>query len=146
MVAGQAKKLSDAYIEYKVNDRITWDSPLLFAVIRITEQIEKEYIPELSTFSGFCPEQLITRLKEKFAGEEINWSRIMILYLLCALIAKGKSENEIFQLKKYTGEFVIERFGDWISENGGWESFVFFNADDFPVDESTTEIIKYDCS
>ncbi|XP_033121109.1 bcl-2-related protein A1-like, partial [Anneissia japonica] len=119
--------------------KITWDSPLLFAVIRITEQIEKEYIPELSTFSGFCPEQLITRLKEKFAGEEINWSRIMILYLLCALIAKGKSE--IVQLKKYTGEFVIERFGDWISENGGWESFVFFNADVFPVDESTTEII-----
>ncbi|XP_033096042.1 uncharacterized protein LOC117100449 [Anneissia japonica] len=117
----QAKKLSDAYIEYKVNGKITWDSPLLLAVIRINEQIENEYSSEFAGFSNLSPEQLLTSFKGMFADEKINWGRIMIVYLLSGLIAKGKSEKQVLALKNSIGQFVAERCSDWIKNQGGWE-------------------------
>ena len=37
------RKLSDSFIEYKITGKIMWDSPILLAVISVTEVIEERY-------------------------------------------------------------------------------------------------------
>ncbi|XP_033107162.1 apoptosis regulator R11-like [Anneissia japonica] len=59
---------------------------------------------------------------------EINWGRIVIVYLFGRKLAKRWAEKGLRDYKdtvaEYVSEYVASELSGWISERGGWDDFV----------------------
>ena len=121
------RKLSDSFIEYKISGKIIWDSPILLAVISVTEVIEKRYGKQLEILADIDLEKFVCFLDGMFDDGKINWTRILMVYLMGAIVTERKAEYDIQCMKRCIGEYVAVRLGDWIESQGGWVSCVCYN-------------------
>ena len=68
---------------------------------------------------------------EIFRDNQINWGRLVSVFAFGAKIAKYLCENNnqqchtrmLNKLAKFLGNYVAEKLGGWISEQGGWVGF-----------------------
>ena len=75
-------------------------------------------------------EALATVSNVMFEDNIVNWGRIVGLYAFSGRLAQYCVENdmEIFSIHivQFLGQYVGEKFGEFIKENGGWVSIKLF--------------------
>ncbi|XP_013927897.1 PREDICTED: bcl-2-related protein A1 [Thamnophis sirtalis] len=93
---------------------------------REVEDKLRPYVDSLEIHSVEGASHVFSQVMEnEFVDGEINWGRILTIFLFGGILAKKLqgplAKENLKQISYFITDYIVSTKGKWINENGGWE-------------------------